>query len=53
MQAINPPTLKSTKTFFDKWVLSTDKYWGDGKAGEDGRDHQYHINTVGCSPVLD
>jgi len=27
-------------------VLSTDKYWGDGLKGEDGRDHEYYINTV-------
>ncbi|KAK0624163.1 pectate lyase superfamily protein-domain-containing protein [Immersiella caudata] len=44
--ANSPPTLKSTRTFFDDWVLSTDKYWGDGLLGEDGRDHEYYINTA-------
>ncbi|KAK1750487.1 pectate lyase superfamily protein-domain-containing protein [Echria macrotheca] len=44
--ANNPPTLKSTKSFFGTGVLSTDAYWGDGEKGEDGRDHEYYINTA-------
>jgi hypothetical protein len=45
-QANSPPTLVSAKNFLGLGVLSTDHYWGDGLKGEDGRDHEFFINTV-------
>ncbi|KAK6523243.1 hypothetical protein TWF694_006133 [Orbilia ellipsospora] len=44
--AVNPPTIRASSSFVGLGVFSVDHYVGDGKAGPDGGDKEWYVNTI-------